>query len=259
MKNVFALMLALSVALVWGCAKQPTVDEVVNKMTEAMGGAENLSKVTDRVETWEFVMFQMPPEMGAMEMPEGGMKMPMVITCKRPNKLRFDFKNPEGSVFMASAFDGTKAWSMQMGQMMELSDAERKEWEVMAATWIDGLYHYQDKGLTLELLPNETINEHEYIVLQATDQYGEKKKYYVNAQTYFMERTKGEMLDMSKRPQMMTMTTLDWKPVDSIVMAHRVALYDSTDQMIWEATLQDVQINTGVEDSYFAAEMMTAK
>ncbi len=259
MKRIMLLTLCCAVAFAFGCAKQPTVDDVVAKMTAALGGAEKLASQQDRVETWEFIMHVAPPGMTQEQIPEGGMKSPMIITCKRPNKLRFDFQGPDSSVYMASAYNGEAGWSWQMGQTVELSEAELQEWEDMANTWMDGFHNYKEKGYTLELLPNETIDGQEYIVLQSTDKHGNVMKHYVNATTYFLERSVGERLNMAKEKENMTMTLGDWKTEDGIALAHRVAQYDSEGNLVWEATLTKVEFNTGVEDAKFESEMLTAK
>lgn len=267
MKKVTYLTVCSLLGLLMACAQQtPTVDEVVNKMTDAMGGADKLAATTDRVETWEFTMLQMPPEMGGgaeMAKKEGeeatGMTMPMIITCKRPNKLRFDFKGPDGSVYMSSWYDGTTAHSMRMGQTVELSEAELQEWESMAATWMDGYHNYQEKGFALELLPNEKVDGQEYLVLQGTDRHGNVTKNYINPATYHLERTSGLMMNMAAEKEQMTMTLADYKAVDGIALAHYVAQYNSNGDMVWEAKLQKADLNAGVEDSIFMGEAVAEK
>ena len=49
MKKLIALLLCCGVGFLMSCQQQTTVDDVVNMMTEANGGAETLAALTDAV------------------------------------------------------------------------------------------------------------------------------------------------------------------------------------------------------------------
>ncbi|MFQ5770752.1 MAG: hypothetical protein ACE5HX_09460 [bacterium] len=269
MRKLFSLLICCLIVFSFSCKQEATVDEVVNMVAKASGGADTLDAITDQVSTWDFTMHMMPAgvmegekEMAAEqhEMPEGaGMSMPMIITAKKPNKLRMDFQEPDGKTSMSSCYDGTTGWSNEWGKQRELSESELQEWDSMAANWIDGFLHYQDKGFTLELLPNEEVEGQNYIVLQSTDKHNNVMKFYINPTTYYIEREVGEMLNFEGKKEPMYMTMKDYKMVDGIAMAHHVAQYNEEGKMIWEATMKDCKNNTGVEDAVFMPEAMTAK
>ena len=256
MKKLFFLLVCLTIGLM-SCQQQTTADDVVNMLTEASGGAAKLAETMDQVSSWEMTMHIMPPEM-----PEGmvgPMTMPMTITAKRPNKIRFDTHGPDGNVSGSSCFDGTMGWSMQMGQKKDMPEAQLQETETMAATWLDGFVNHQDKGLTLELLADEMVDEQNYIVLQVTDKHGSAQKYYINPESHYIERQAGEMANMAGEKEQMTMTFKDYKMVDGIAFCHHVAQHNAEGEMIWEATLKEVKHNTGVEDAVFMSEPMSMK
>ncbi|NIR51706.1 hypothetical protein GWO43_24330 [candidate division KSB1 bacterium] len=273
MRNTLCLILCSLVAFALGCQKQePTADDVVAMMTEAMGGADTLASINDRVETWQFTMYQMPPsmeggeEMSGMEgemaegemMGEGGMTMEMIVKCKRPNKLRFDFPSPMGTI--STWYNGTNGWTNKGGQVKELTEPELQQWEDMAATWMDGYRNYEEKGYTMELLGKEMVEDEECFVLQTTDMNGHVLKNYVSTKTHHLIRSSGEMLNMELEKEPMYMTLEDYKAVDGITLAHDVAQYEENGDMVWEAKLEKVEINAGVEDSIFQGpKSMTAK
>ncbi|HEX9653788.1 MAG TPA: hypothetical protein VGA99_08755 [bacterium] len=280
MKTVLVVLLGLSIGLVFSCGKQATVDDVVNMIAQASGGAEKLQSITDQVSTWDFTMHIMPPmpeqpmaegqETGAMEQSAeqageemsgemAGQPMPMVITYKRPNKIRMDFNAPDGTTQMSSCYDGTKGWETMMGQQRDFSEAQSQEYETMGATWIDGFVDYQQKGLTLALLPNELADGTKYIVLQSTDKHGNTQKYYINETTHVIEKQLGEMMNMEGQKEATTMTFKDYKIVDGVNMAHHVASFNSNGELVWEAALKEVKHNTSVDDAMFMAQPMTAK
>ena len=258
MKKLIALLLCCGVCFLMSCQQQTTVDDVVNMMTEASGGAAKLAETMDQVSTWEFTMHVMPP--GIPDGMESPMTMPLTITAKKPNKLRFDtYGGPEGSVVHSDCFDGTTGWAMEMGQKTDMPEAQLHEYETLAATWIDGFLNYQDKGFTLELLDDEMVDEQNYMLLQVTDKHGSVQKYYINPESHYIERQAGEMVNMAGGKEQMTMTFKDYKMVDGVAMCHHVAQYNADGGMIWEATLKEVKHNTGVEDAAFMSEPMSMK
>ncbi len=257
MKKLIALLLCSGVGFLMSCQQQTTADDVVNMLTEASGGAAKLAETMDQVSSWEMTTHIMPPEMP--EGMEGPMTMPMTITAKRPNKIRFDTHGPDGNVSGSSCFDGTMGWSMQMGQKKDMPEAQLQETETMAATWLDGFVNHQDKGLTLELLADEMVDEQNYMVLQVTDKHGSAQKYYINPESHYIERQAGEMANMAGGKEQMTMTFKDYKMVEGVAMCHHVAQHNAEGEIIWEATLKEVKHNTGVEDAAFMSEPMSMK
>ncbi|MCZ6821043.1 MAG: hypothetical protein O7G31_16365, partial [Calditrichaeota bacterium] len=215
--------------------------------------------------TWDFTMHVMPPgpaEAGgemAGQGQEGGMTMPMKITYKRENKLRMDFMEPDGAISMSSCYDGENGWHLQMGQRIDMNQAQLQETEVMTTTWLDGFLDYKDKGFVLELLPDETMDGQNYFVLHSTDKYANVQKFYVNASTHLIERQVGDMTNFVGEMEAMYMTFKDYETIDGYAMARHVAQFKQDGQMLWEATLKDVAFNTGVEDEVFMAEAMTMK
>lgn len=267
MRRVSVLVWILALFAVWGCAKEPTVDEIVSKMTEAAGGAETLKGIEDQVSTWDFKMLQTPPGMmqqGQQEMAEGEEAemgdMTLTITYKRPNKLRMDTMGPNNTPVYTSCYNGTEAWMMVMGQTVPMNEAQQQELEMMALTWIDGFMNYQEHGITLEKLPRETVEGTEYIALQATDTYGNVTKYYVNPKTYHIERESGEMVNYQGEKEPMTMTFADYEIHDNVAIPATVKQHDQEGEVLWEAYLKEVKHNVGVPDEKFAApKAMTAK
>ncbi len=256
MKKLLFLLLCLIVGLM-SCQQQTTADDVVNMMTEASGGAAKLAETMDQISNWEMTMHIMPP--GMPEGMEGPMTMPMTITAKRPNKIRFDTYGPDGNVSGSSSFDGAMGWSMQMGQKMDMPEKQLQETETLASTWFDGFVNHYDKGFTLELLADEMLDEQNYMVLQVTDKHGSVQKHYINSESHYLERQTGEMANMAGESEQMSMTFKDYKMVDGVAMCHHVAQFNADDEMIWEATLKDVKHNTGVEDAAFMSEPMSMK
>ena len=258
MKKLIALLLCCGVGFLMSCRQQTTADDVVNMMTEASGGAEALAALTDQVSTWEMTMYMMPP--GVPEGVEGPMTLPMTMTAKRPNKIRVDVYEPEGSIVHSECYDGTTGWIMDMGQRKDMTEAQLQEIESSATTFFDGYLNYQDKGFTLELLADEVVDEQNYMVLQVTDKHDNVQKLYINPETHFIERQSGNMVNFAGEWEPMVVTLKDYKMVDGIAFPHHTAWHNATGEMIlMESTLKEVKHNTGVDDAVFMAEAMSEK
>ena len=254
MKKLIPLLLCCAVTVFMFCQQQTTVDDVVNMMTEASGGAEALAALTDQVSTWEMTMYVMPP--GVPEGVEGPMTLPTTMTAKRPNKMRMDVYGPEGNIVHSECYDGTTGWSMDMGQRTDMTEAQLQQNESMAATSFDGYLNYQDKGFTLELLGDEVVDEQNYIVLQVTDKHDNVQKLYINPETYLQERMSGNMVNFAGEWEPLVMTFKDYKMIDGIAIPSHVAQHNATGEKIFELTLKEVKHNTGVDDAVFLAEAM---
>ncbi len=254
MKKLIALILCCGVGFLISCqqqttAEQTTVDDVVYMMTEASGGAEALAALTDQVISGEMTVHSS----------EGTMTLPMTMTAKRPNKIRWDMYGPEGSIAYSRCFDGKAGWGMEMGQRKDLTEAELQEIESTAATFLDGNLNYQDKGFVLALLGDEVIDEQNYTVLQITDKHGNVSKSYINTETHFTERESRNMANDAGEWEPMTIILKDFKRVDGITFPHHMTQYNATGEMVWEMIVKEFKYNTGVDDAYFIAEVVSEK
>ncbi len=252
MKKLIALLLCCGVGFLMSCQEETTVDDVVNMMTEARGGAEALAALTDAVMTWEMTIHVLPP--GVPEGVEGPITLPATMIAKRPNKIRVDLTpRPEGSD-ATICYDGTTVWAMEYAQRTDTTEAQLHEYENMAKTVLDDYLNYQDKGLTLELLADEVVDKQNYIVLQVTDKYGNVTKCYINPETHFIERASGNSPNLAGEREPTVAIFKDYKMVDGIAWFHHMAQYNTTGEMTMEASLKEVKHNTGVDDAVFIAE-----
>ncbi len=257
MKKIISLFLCCAITVFMFCQKQATVDDVVNMMTEARGGAEALAALTDQVITCEITMYVMPP--GTPEGVEGPMTLPMTMTAKRPNKMRMDIYGPDGSIVHSECYDGTTGWTMDMGKRTDMTEAQLQQNESWAVTFFDGYLNYQDKGFTLELLADEVVDEQNYMVLQVTDKHDNVQKCYINPETHFIERVSGNTVNSAGEWEPTVIILKDHKLVDGIALWHHMARHNATGEMTWEMTLKEVKHNTGVDDAVFIAEAMSEK
>ncbi len=246
--GVVAIAASLTVA---GCAKQTTVDDVVNKIVQSYGGAEKMAAIQDQVSTWDSNAMMM---MGDSAVTMSGV---MTITYKRPNKIKFETKDSNGNVGYLSVFDGTNGWVYMMEEtgpsLRDMAPTEIQEATTLAETWLDGWHGYAAKGLKLALLSDTTMDGKAHHRLQVTDRFGNVSMNYCDAQTGFCERTESETTDpvtMAKAPNVMTFT--GYAAHDGWMMPQTVTSYDDKGNKTFEATLKDLKNNAGVADDAFA-------
>jgi outer membrane lipoprotein-sorting protein len=249
----FSVTLAMAASLVFAaCAKKATVDDVVNKMVQTLGGAEKLASMQDQVSTWDSEM-TMPMGDSAMTM-----NAVMTITYKRPNKIKFESVDQNGNVGYISIFDGASGWVYLVGMdgqgaWRDMMPEEVKETTTLAETWADCWHNYTAKGLTLALLADTTMDGKAYHRVQATDKFGNVSMNYCDAQTGLVERTDAEMFDaasMQKAPTVMLFT--EYASHDGFMVAGKYTQRDASGTTMFVATLKEVKYNTGVADEAFA-------
>ncbi len=244
----YPLALLLSLFAV-SCAKKPTVDDVVRKQVQTQGGAAALAAITDQVSKWE-AKFTIPMDDSIVTA-----TAEMIITYKRPNKIKFEMFNPDGSTASATVLDGAQGWQYMMGQgVREMIQAEMDENLALAETWIDGFHDYAAKGTKLELLPDSTLEGKSYSVLRVTDRFGNASMNYCDPQTGLAERMESNMTDpmsMTKKPSVMTFT--NYTAFEGFKAAGLFKQYDEKGALMFEATLKELKNNAGVADEAFAA------
>ncbi len=120
-----------------------TADEIINKYYENTGGREAWSKITSMRSTGKIKA--------------QGMEFPAVMLTKpMKQKISFTF---QGMNIVQPAFDGTTGWATNFMTMkaekMEAEDNEITKAEV--ADFPDPFLRYKEKGYTVELQGNETV------------------------------------------------------------------------------------------------------
>jgi len=150
-----------------------SVDDIINKHIEALGGMDSLNAIKTLKMTGKF---------GG-----GGFEAPVTITMKRPDMVRMEM-NFQGNS-MVTAYDGTTAWQINPWSGKpdpEKMPAERtKDMKEMAD--IDGaLVNYKQKGYTAELMGKEDMEGSEVYKIKLTDKDGDVRFSYLDAQSYLL-------------------------------------------------------------------------
>tara|TARA_R110000868_G_scaffold72823_3_gene211709 strand:+ start:1364 stop:2194 length:831 start_codon:yes stop_codon:yes gene_type:complete len=138
------LLLAVLIISFTSQINAQTADEVISTYFENVGGLENIKKVEGIKMT--------------AKVNNGGMEIPIDITQLKNGK-QMTVINFQGKEIKQGVFDGETLWSTNFQTMKaEKSDAEATaNMKLNTNDFLDPFIDYKEKGYTIELLGNETI------------------------------------------------------------------------------------------------------
>jgi len=237
---------AAALALIAPLASAQTLDEVLAKHYEAMGGYEKLKAVQSVRMTGKMIMGQ-------------GMEAPFTIEKSRPNKFRmeFTFQGMTGT----QAFDGKGGW-------MIMPFSGKKDPEAMPADAVkemeeqadfDGpLVDWKAKGHTVELLGKEDVEGTSAHKLKATLKNGNVITYYIDAETFLV--LKEESKRTIKGTEVEGESSVgDYKQVEGLTMPFAIEMGAKGSPQKQKLVTEKVEINPKVEDARFVMPAVAAK
>jgi outer membrane lipoprotein-sorting protein len=214
-----------------------TVDQIVEKHAQAMGGADKLKAIRSMRMT------------GSTSV--AGMDAPTVMVFKRPDKVRLDLSIMDQKVIQAA--DATSAWMVNPfttgpdpQPMPEEAAADFRSGGEVEGALID----YKAKGSTLELLGKEDVGGKPAYKLKLVRKGGRTDTVYLDADTFLqvkaMSRRKVEGQEIEVESAMS-----DYRDVEGIKVAHKIE--QSGGPAAFTMTIEKVEMNLPIEDSLFAA------
>jgi outer membrane lipoprotein-sorting protein len=234
-KRFLALVVAgLVVFAGWQSVCAQTLDEILKKHVEALGGEEALKAIKSSEAEFEVTL-------------PGGISGTQKSYFKYPNKLRseMDLKIMQSS----SVYNGEKGWIQDpSGQVRELAGPEL---EGVATEVYFNLYGYlfpeRAKG-EVEYLGREQSEGVNYHVLKVTPEGADPIKLYINPQTYLIDKSVGEsdIVEVTTHYQ-------DYKDFQGVRMAtsFRSSTGDTSYDM--RSRLIYAEFNPSLSDSLFLA------
>ncbi len=202
-----------------------TVEQVLNKYVEAIGGKENILKVKDKTTKMS----------GAMQ----GMNITMTQSQKAPNKMYqlLDF----GVGQQKMVFDGEKGKIAGMGQELAMPP---EQVEQMKHGSLYSMLEYAEKGIKTDLAGMEFINNKDTYRVTLTYPSGKKSTNYYDATTGLLIRTVGE-----QGTGVQTIDFDDYRDVQGVKYPYKMSVGTPAGPL--DLTTTSVEINTGLADSLF--------
>lgn len=213
---------------------EPTVDQILDKYEQAIGGRQAVEKITSRVTKGTF-------EIAAM-----GLKATMETYAKAPNK-SLAIQNFSGVGEAREGYDGKIAWAQDpMTGLREKSGAE------LATTVRESDIHADIKTRQLysklELKGKEKVGDRETYVILATPAEGAPVKMYFDTQTWLLAREDTE-IDTPQGKFPINATMEDYRDVDGVKMPFTIRVESPMGGMVIKTT--EVKHNVAIDDAKF--------
>ncbi len=213
----------------------PTVDQVLDKYVEALGGKAAIEKATSRVAK------------GTFELPEFGANGTVTVYRKAPNKTAVVVDIP-GFGIVKQGFDGTVAWDDN-----PQSGLTEKSGAALAATKRDASFHREldlkAQYKQWEIKGKQKIGDQDVYMATATPEEGAVETWYFDAATGLLARVDAER----EGPQgtgLIQSSFKDYRDVQGVKIPFRVE--QAWPGMTIITRFDDVQQNVEIPDTQFA-------
>lgn len=209
------------------------LQQVLDKHFEAVGQDKLLGK---EVQLFEMTVEQM------------GMKIPMSMTLKRPNKFRMEME-VQGQK-MIQVYNGEQGWMIApwIGQMpQELTGPELNQ--AMEQANFDGeLYNHADNGYEASLIGKVNVDGNPMYNVQLTGSDASVKNYFIDANDYLVKRIKSNIKSQGQTVETEVNIT-DYKEIDGIVVPARMETKNPMGNA--SITFEEITFDEKVDDSVF--------
>ncbi|MDJ0709526.1 MAG: hypothetical protein QNJ14_04000 [Woeseiaceae bacterium] len=220
-----------------------SIEHIVDKNSEALGGKEALDRVATMVKRSRIV--------------EGDYRDIAVFATDRLGRMRVDIF-ADGERVFAESYDGEDAyqWRPKDGQ----STASQSGTVALAHTpqLPNHIFRLKDvaaNGHVLELLGHEEVDETKYSVLKLTLSDGFENYLWVDVESGLVTRvrnTRALHVDIDDEEKVIESRISDFRRVGDIVHPHRVLEVDlKTGETLVDVTLLSMDLNVELAGNYF--------
>ena len=240
---VALLFLTHSVAVTAAESPSLTLDQIIERNVEAMGGRE-------KIESLQSVEIQ-------LHIKDPGFDVDGVYKAARPGRMRIDIM-ADGKRVYAERFDGEKAWQWQEGK------EEKEEGATPSAALrhgvelsgnLFGLHELQGRGHKIELTGREKIQSVDYYVLRVTLNDGYQVSLYVHPQTWRVTRRRDVRAlhpDVDPTPTTIESRKSDWRQVGGYWFAFAGEDVDlKTGKVLETSQVKEIKVNPTLDPAIF--------
>jgi hypothetical protein len=223
-----AAQLALAGAVL--AAEGPKIDQVLDKMADALGGRERLARVAS-------VRTRATIEAAGLKGTGEG-----VVTADGRSRSSYDLGGTDGGT---SVFDGKHAWVRDLnGKVREQAGPELED-EVTSA-YLSTFSHLLPGRMRgrVELTGEDADRTH--YVLRVMPEGGEAVTLYVNAKTFLVDR------EERKDDERTSVTTNeDWRDVSGVKFAFKARQHTEGDKIDVVITVDEIKLDEPVDEAAF--------
>ena len=238
LRKALATLATVIVLAAPAAAQDLTLDQILAKHYEAIGGLDNWKALQSMRAT------------GHIELVPGT-EAPFTVMVKRPHKARleFTFQGMTG----VQAFDGTTAWMIM--PFTGKSDPEEMPPEsakdVIEQSDIDGaLVNYKEDGDKVELVGMTEVEGTKAYQLKVTLKNGDVQQHYLDAEYFVPIKVEGSR-DVQGTVVEFETTLSDYKEVGGLMMPFSIDARTKGQPQGQTITLDSIEINVPLADSLF--------
>ncbi|MBX2963008.1 MAG: outer membrane lipoprotein-sorting protein [Cyclobacteriaceae bacterium] len=226
-------------------AQAQSVDQVLDKYFEAMGGKDKLQKLKGIKMT--------------AKLSQSGMEIPLEIVNLADGRQYVSF-SVQGMTGWQNVYDGATLWSTNFMTMKpEKSDAEATEnFKANIGAFPDPFLNYKDKGYKVELVGKETVEGSEAFKIKLTRKPitvdGNKEEnisfYYIDADNYVAILVEQEIKSGQMKGMISQSTMSDYQEVDGLLFPFSMTqgVKGSPSQPL---VISKIELNPAVDDKAF--------
>ena len=241
----FALVFALAAIGLIGCTDSPrTVDDVIARNTEAMGGETAIESIQSIGVDLHIV--------------DPGFTVEGSYRAARPGRMRIDVKVEDKHVF-TEAFDGERGWqwkgegSTTVEESPNATAALRHGVELPGHLY--GLHELRQRGHRIDLAGREKIEGIEYYALKITLNDGYQTTLYVDPSSWLITRRRDVRplhVDIDPTPTTIEQRMSDFRQVAGVWFSYANTETDlQTGKVLETTTIRTVSINPKIDEKVF--------
>jgi outer membrane lipoprotein-sorting protein len=226
-------------ALVTAPLSAATLEEVLDRHFEAIGGRDKIAAVQSARMTVKQVM--------------GPQEVPATIQWRRPDKVRLEF-TVQGMTGV-QAYDGKTAWMVMpflgKNDPEEMTGDDLKD-IIEQADLIEGpLFNWKEKGHTLELVGEDTVEGTPAWKLKLTRKNGDVSTIWLDKEAYVQIKSEGKRKRGDQEFEIET-SFGDYKEVGGLMFPHSIQSKPKGAPQGANISIQSIELNPTLDDGVFA-------
>ncbi|MEO7312239.1 MAG: hypothetical protein ABIX01_17690 [Chitinophagaceae bacterium] len=228
------LLIAVASVFAIGFTQAQTVDEVINKHIEAMGGKGNIEKIQNVVME------------GTLTIQGAPISVTLTQVQGKLSRQDINAMGMKGYDFVTDK-DG---WSFMPFQGMQKPEPKTAEDVKESQSDLDlsgPLYNYATKGHKVELLGKEDVEGTECFKIKATLNNGKEMTFFLDPASYLIVRAK-EKKKVNGQEMELSVDFSDYKDVEGVKMPFSVT------QPFGTVTMTSIKANQPVDEKLFTHE-----
>jgi outer membrane lipoprotein-sorting protein len=214
-----------------------TVDQIVQKHVEALGGAAKLNAIETLIVSGKASIL-------------GQAEAPLTIRIKRPNLMRLEMTFQGQTI--VQAFDGATAWTINpmIGSEPKQSSEEDTRAAQESSDFIGGnLVDYKSKGNAVELVDKEDVDGIAVYKLKITKKSGSVEYDYLDAKSFLPIKTEGKRAQLGQEI-LYESKIANYKPVEGVLMPFSLTQLVNG-RLAMEITVEKMDANVALEAEVF--------